>query len=183
MFQRHLKRDSIGAKFYVLFIHDWKVQYVLRAATLLSKRNVMSKRIHSAHLEAPIKKILLVDHHDSRRDTRIQMFAQAGYDVETREDYFRTGDSKDEATFDLVIVALHRGDLADAAAYSERLRNEKPDLPILLLSDAGVFVPRHVLSQNFEAGHLVELLAEIAEILGSTVIHELPPRGEHSKAA
>jgi DNA-binding response OmpR family regulator len=131
-----------------------------------------------------MKKILLIDHHDGRRETRLKLFAQAGYDVKTREDYFQAEGSEDEATFDLVIVALHGEDLADAAAYSERLRNEKPALPILLLADAGVFIPRHVLSQSFEAGHPVELLAEIAELLArSTFNHELAPLSDPAKAA
>ena len=144
----------------------------------------MSNRNRSTHLVTPMKKILLIDHHDNRRDTRVKLLAQAGYDVETHEDYLQTEGSENEATFDLVIVALHSEDLADATAYSERLRNMKPNVPILLLTDSGVFVPRHVLSQSFQAGHPVELLAEIAEILaGSKHIHELPSLGKHSKAS
>jgi response regulator RpfG family c-di-GMP phosphodiesterase len=118
------------------------------------------------------RKVLLVDRNDSRRDARQRLLADAGYEVETSEDYFQEKGSEKAGPFDLVIVALHREDLNDAAAYSERLRQSTPPVPILLLTDVGVFVPRYALSHCIHAGHPVELLAEIAEMLAA---HEADP--------
>jgi len=133
----------------------------------------------------PLKKVLLIDRNDSRRDTRIRLLADAGYDVETSEEYFQEERSQNEWAFDLVIVALHREDLNEAAAYSERLRQFKPTVPILLLTDVGVFVPRYALSHCIHAGHPVELLAEIAEMIAEKTITERESQstGKHLKAS
>jgi DNA-binding NtrC family response regulator len=121
-----------------------------------------------------MKKLLLIDRDDTRRDTRVRMLADAGYDVEAREGYFPPEEAASEGDFDLVIVALRREDLTEAAAYSERLRHVRPSLPILLLTDEGVFVPRGALSPNIKTGDPVALMREIAELLaGSKHIREL----------
>jgi hypothetical protein len=74
----------------------------------------------------------------------------------------------------LVIVALH-GDPENAARYSDHLSRVKPKLPILLLTDAGVFVPPGTLSDSIETGNPAKLIQEIAEMLaGSTHVRELP---------
>ena len=74
----------------------------------------------------------------------------------------------------MVLLALHDNKLQDAVAYSERLRKARPDLPILLLTDTGVFVPRGTLSNRIGTGQPFELMEEIAEMLaGSKHIREL----------
>jgi hypothetical protein len=69
---------------------------------------------------------------------------------------------------------LHRKKLEEAAAYGDRLRKQKPDLPILLLTDIGVFVPHGALNLGLETGYPLELMREVAEMLaGSTHIREI----------
>jgi hypothetical protein len=79
-----------------------------------------------------------------------------------------------EARFDLIIVALHQGP-EGAAAYTDRLTMAYPNLPILLLTDHGVFVPRGTLSQSIETGDPQGLLTRVAKMLtGEEHISELP---------
>ena len=119
-------------------------------------------------------KILLVDRDDLRRDTRILMLEKAGYEVDLRSDHNVAELRDHEGTFDLILLALHGAKLQEAAAYSERLRKARPGLPILLLTDTGVFVPRGTLSKRIETGHPFALMEEIAEMLaGSKHIREL----------
>ena len=73
-----------------------------------------------------------------------------------------------------MIVALH-GNAEKAAHYSDGLSRAKPRLPILLLTDLGVYVPKGTLSEAMEAGDPAALIHEIASMLaGSTHIRELP---------
>lgn len=119
-------------------------------------------------------RILLIDLDDARRDTRLRMLAAGGYDVEVYADHRQAEDASRESTFDLVILAMHTKGLDEAAAYSERLRKGNPTLPILLLLDAGVFVPHGTLSRSLETGMPVELMREVAAMLaGSSHIREL----------
>ena len=120
------------------------------------------------------KKILLVDMDDIRRETRVRMLAAAGYDVQLRGDHEISDALDHEGSFDLLILALHSKKLDEASAYSERLRKKKPALPILLLLDIGVFVPRGTLSQSISTGFPVEMMSQIAEMLaGSKHIREI----------
>lgn len=120
------------------------------------------------------KRILLIDLDDVRRDTRVRMLTAAGYQVHVRNDSVEAELREGEPSFDLVILALHTTHLADAAAYSERLRKKNPTLPILLLLDTGVFVPHDTLSQWLETGVPVELVGRVAEMLaGSAHVREL----------
>ena len=120
------------------------------------------------------KKILLVDTDDTRRQTRVRMLKGAGYEVETRDDHEISEFLENEGKFDLLIIALHRRKMDEAAAYSERLRKKKPTLPILLLLDSGVFVPHGTLSETMETGSPTEMMVQIAEKLaGSSHIQEL----------
>ena len=121
------------------------------------------------------KRILLVDLDDSRRKTRVRMLTGAGYEVECRADHEVSEALENEGTFDLLILALHRKKVDEAAAYTDRLRKKKPTLPILVLLDAGVFVPHGTLSPSIEAGSPLDMMREIAEMLaGSAHIRELP---------
>jgi hypothetical protein len=120
------------------------------------------------------KRILLVDLDDIRRKTRVQMLAAKGYDVEVRANHLVSESFDREPGFDLVILALHRKSLEDAAAYCDRLRKKHPTLPILLLTDTGVFVPHGTLCPSMETGFPVEMMREIAEMLeGSAHIREI----------
>ena len=132
------------------------------------------------------KQILLIDLDDTRRHTRVRMLETAGYNVAVCADDLEADGLKEEASFDLVILALHRKRLDEAAAYSERLRKRYPSLPLLLLLDTGVFIPRGTLSQSLETGIPLALMQRVAEMLaGSTHIRELkicPPRAFRIKA-
>ena len=120
------------------------------------------------------KRILLIDHDDRRRDTRVAMLKRMECEVELREDDLHAEAASHEGRFDLVVIALHRRGLDRAAAYSERIRAKNPDLPILLLTDQAVYVPNGTFSRTLEAGVPRELVEAIAEMLsGSKHLREL----------
>lgn len=110
----------------------------------------------------PRQQILLIDADDARRETRVAMLKRAGRDHTAAQ---REGV---EGSYDLVIIALHREKLAEVTAYSEGLRRAKPTLPILLLTDEGVFVPPGTLSRNINGSSPARLLEEIAAMLASS---------------
>ena len=102
------------------------------------------------------------------------MLEQASYAVALRNSHIDAESLGQEGHFDLILLTLHPQKLTDAAAYSERLRERIPDLPILLLTDYGVFVPRGTLSPSIETGQPDEMIREIASMIaGSTHIREL----------
>jgi DNA-binding NtrC family response regulator len=118
-------------------------------------------------------RILLVDLDDSRRRSRVQMLESVGYEVETRTNYVTAEQLDHEGTFDLVIVTLHCHP-EETAAYSNQLSRTDPALPILLLTDSGVFVPRGTLSQSLEAGSVALLMQKVSSMLvGSEHIREI----------
>jgi ActR/RegA family two-component response regulator len=120
------------------------------------------------------KKILLIDSDDPRRKTRVRLLTGAGYTVDLRDDYISAERLDREGFFDLVILALH-GQPEKAIAYSNHLSRGKPLLPILLLTDFGVYVPPGTLSRNVASGDPAVLIGEIASILaGSNHVRELP---------
>ena len=120
------------------------------------------------------KRILLVDLDDSRRASRLQLLTHAGYVVDVRADHIEAERLDHEGEFDLVIVALH-GNPQKAATYSDDLSRAKRRLPILLLTDSGVYVPKDTLSRNVEAGSPAALMREVVSMLaGSTHVRELP---------
>jgi hypothetical protein len=120
------------------------------------------------------KKILLIDLDDTRRATRVRLLTTSGYDVDLRDDYIAAERLDHEGFFDLVILALH-GFPEKAIAYSNDLSRSKPRLPILLLTDSGVYVPPGTLSGSIETGDPAELIREIVSKLeGSTHVRELP---------
>jgi DNA-binding NtrC family response regulator len=84
------------------------------------------------------KKILLIDLEDSRRASGVLVLEQAGYEVFLRTDWHADELSDRENGCDLVLIALH-DDPEQALAYAEGLARRIPDLPVLLLSDTGVF--------------------------------------------
>jgi len=119
------------------------------------------------------QKILLIDLDDARRHSRVQMLESVGYEVETRATYVAAERLDHEGSFDLIIVALHRHP-EDTAAYSDHLSRTDPKLPILLLTDAGVFVPGGTLSESVGAGSTTCLIQKVSAMLvGSDHIREL----------
>jgi len=115
-----------------------------------------------------MRRILLIDRDDGRRQSRIMLLVKAGYEVEVRADHAIAEDQDGNASFDLVILALYHHKLEAAAAYSERLRNANPSLPILLLTDHGVPVPLGTLSRSLQTGDPVGLIRSIAEMLSAS---------------
>jgi hypothetical protein len=118
------------------------------------------------------QRLLLIDLDDVRRQSRVQMLESVGYEVETRANYMAAERLDHEGAFDLIIVTLHRHP-EDTAAYSDHLSKTDPKLPILLLTDAGVFVPKGTLSQSVGAGSVSALIQRVSAMLvGSTHIRE-----------
>src|SRR6266513_1772031 len=118
--------------------------------------------------------ILFIDFDHSRRATRVGLLEAAGYEVTLRDDWLEAEQIDDEGRFHLVLIAIHRGDLKAAADYSDRLAKRNPTLPILLLTDAGVFAPKGTLSRTVQAGEPAEWIEEIASMLaGSSHIREI----------
>lgn len=121
-----------------------------------------------------MKRILLIDLDDPRRHTRVKILQAAGYEVDVRKDQDVAELLNHEIQFDLVLLALHRQKLQAAAQYSDRLNRKYVGLPILLLTDVGVFAPRGTLSKAIETGYPEELLSQLAEMLaGSKHIREI----------
>ena len=118
------------------------------------------------------QKILLIDLDDTRRQSRVQMLESVGYEVETRTNYVAAERLDHESQFDLIIVTLHSHP-EDTVAYSDHLSVIDPKLPILLLTDAGVFVPRGTLNDSVGAGSTTRLIQKVSAMLvGSTHIRE-----------
>jgi hypothetical protein len=104
---------------------------------------------------------------DDRRMTRVTLLQQAGYFVEVRRDIKSAQGVENEGTFDLVIIAL-RLDPERTRAYSNELASHYPGLPILLLTDHGVFAPAGTLGTTLEAGHPIELMSRLASMLAGS---------------
>jgi len=118
------------------------------------------------------QRILLIDRDDVRRQSRVQMLESVGYEVETRASFIAAERLDHEGQFDLIIVTLH-SQPEKAAAYSNELTRTDPGLPILLLTDAGVFVPKGTRSQSVGAGSPTLLIEKVSAMLvGSTHIRE-----------
>ena len=118
-------------------------------------------------------RVLLVDDDNVRRETRVRLLEAEGYQVQTRTDHVAAEREDHEGHFDLLIIALHAKKLEDAAAYSERIRKNNPTLPILLLTDYGVYAPRSAKSEKVETGAPDELMEKVASMIaGSTHIRQ-----------
>lgn len=119
-------------------------------------------------------KLLLIDLDDQRRESRVLLPTGAGYTVDLRDNAIAAERLDHEGHFDLIVLAL-QGRPEKALEYSDRLSRSKPRLPILLLTDLGVFVPAGTLSGRLESGDPDALIRRIASMLGeSTHIRELP---------
>jgi DNA-binding NtrC family response regulator len=113
------------------------------------------------------KRLLLIDEDDDRRMTRVTMLQQAGYFVEVRRDFKAAQRLEDEGTFDLVIVAL-RLQPEETTTYSNQLAGHNPGLPILLLTDHGVFAPVGSLGTMLQAGQPIELMTRLSSMLAGS---------------
>ncbi|HEU5400774.1 MAG TPA: hypothetical protein VFU86_05420 [Terriglobales bacterium] len=125
--------------------------------------------------------ILLVDLDDARRETRVKLLESRGYEITLRDDYVEAERLDHEGSFDMMIVALRRRHLKEVAKYADRVQQAKPDLPILLLTDAGVYAPRGTLSKSVETDGHAALLKSVAEMFeSSSHIRELG-QPDHAK--
>lgn len=132
----------------------------------------VANETYDAFRNTPLR-ILLVDLDDSRRRSRVQMLESVGYEVETRTNHVAAERLDHEGKFDLVIVTLHCHP-EETAAYSNHLSRTNPELPILLLTDTGVFVPKGTLSQSVAAGSVALLIQKVSSMLiGSEHIREI----------
>ena len=129
-------------------------------------------------------RILLVDLDDARRETRVKLLESRGYEITLRDDYVEAERLDHEGRFDLMIVALRRRHLKEAAAYADRVQRAKPDLPILLLTDAGVYAPKGTLSKSVETDGYAALLKSVADMFeSSSHIRELGRTGRVKRRA
>ena len=112
-----------------------------------------------------MQRILLIDHHDTRRETREGVLRQAGYEVVSAENFEAVEGHLRETAFDLVIIAVKGNADRESLAYSQRLRAANPQLPILALSDRGIFLPKESLLAVLETGRPVQLIAAVATML------------------
>lgn len=113
-----------------------------------------------------LKRILLIDRHDPRRDTREHLLRKQGYEVVTADRFDLVEGCVQEATFDLVAVSV--ADCAagvEMVAYSHRLRADNAALPILALSDNGLYLPPKSLIALMQSGSPLELVAEVGTML------------------
>jgi hypothetical protein len=136
-----------------------------RDTLYLGKFNTRAPKVSDTNPDT--KRILLIDEDDDRRMTRVTLLQHAGYFVEVRRDIKAAQGLEDEGTFDLVIVAL-RLDPKRTTAYSNELASHYPGLPILLLTDHGVFAPAGTLGTTLEAGHPIELMSRLASMLAGS---------------
>ena len=66
-------------------------------------------------------------------------------------------------------------------SYSDHISRVNPDLPILLLTDYGVYVPRGTLSESLKAGSPLELTNRVAAMLaGSSTSARYPNPVRHA---
>jgi CheY-like chemotaxis protein len=114
------------------------------------------------------KSVLLVDFDDTRRATRVKLLESRGMRVTLRNDYVESDRLDHEGSFDLLILSLHLHELKEAAAYTDRVQRAKPNLPILLLTDNGVFAPRGTLSRTMETEGPALLLDEVSQMLAAS---------------
>lgn len=113
-----------------------------------------------------LKHILLIDRHDLRRSTREQLLREEGYEVVTADRFDLVEGYVQEATFDLVVVSVADSAVGvEAVGYSKRLRAANPALPILALSDNGLYLPKESLITVVQSGYPLELIAEVGKML------------------
>src|SRR5678815_591981 len=106
------------------------------------------------------KRILFVDLEDTRRGTRERLLLDAGYQVEVRSSHELSQQLDHEASFDLVLLAVRRGNRNQAQSYLEMLTQQRPHLPVLMLTDLGIFLPRGSMGKGIESGNPAALLSE-----------------------
>jgi DNA-binding NtrC family response regulator len=115
-------------------------------------------------MQAGTKKILFIDVDDARRASRVSLLNGFGYDVSVYPDLLSAESLGREDSFDLVIVAITEK-YEKALEYTDRLARNDPSLPVLLLTDYGVFVPVETLSASIESDNPADLLQRVAGML------------------
>lgn len=112
------------------------------------------------------KRILLIDNHDPRRDTRELLLKNAGFEVVTADRFDLVEGYIQETAFDLVVVSVADSAVGkEAVTYSQRLRTANADLPILALSDNGLYLPKESLITVMQSGYPMQLIAKIGKLL------------------
>ena len=113
-----------------------------------------------------MKRILLIDRKDTRRATRVMLLEREGYEVVTANRFQDVENSLAESGVDLVVLNADEDEKA-TVDYGQRLKHIAPTLPILVLSENGLFLPRTSLLASFRGEHPTppEVLAKIAAML------------------
>jgi DNA-binding response OmpR family regulator len=104
---------------------------------------------------------LLIDEDDERRMTQVALLKYGVYSVEVRKDFKAAQSIADEGAFDLIILAL-RIDADETSSYSNELACHNAGLPILLLTDHGMFALHATVTATMEAGRPMELMSQVA---------------------
>jgi DNA-binding NtrC family response regulator len=94
----------------------------------------------------------------------VSLFNGFGYDVLVYPDLLSAESLGREDSFDLVIVTITEK-YEKALQYTDRLAMNNPSLPVLLLTDYGVFVPVETLSASIESDNPADLLQRVAGML------------------
>ena len=94
------------------------------------------------------------------------LLEQAGYEVAIAARFEEVAPNS-ENRFDLVLIETAGNAEETTIAYAERLKLWAPKLPILLLSNKGMFLPKESLLEHFPGGHQtpIETMARIAALL------------------
>jgi hypothetical protein len=126
----------------------------------------------------------MIERDELRRDTRVRVLESLGHNVVLRSDYIDSKALNHEGTFDLLIISLNRSEVDAASAYSDTVIAAMPTLPILLITDFGVFVPRGTLARVMQAGGPKELVSEVSNLLAASMhIRELNANATHPERA
>lgn len=145
----------------MLLLRETTLPDFLEIDLVAIKANSMSARPQNR-----LNRILLIDHHDRRRDTREQLLRSAGYEVVTADRFDLVEGYLQEAAFDLVVVSIADSAAGvDAVAYIQRLRAANAALPILALSDNGLYLPKESFITVMQGGYPFELIAEVGKML------------------
>lgn len=92
----------------------------------------------------------------------MELLESKAYQVDVRDDYVAGAEAADETQYDLVLLSL-MARAPSTIAYALRLQENSPNLPLLILPDAGVVVPIGMRSHDdLEPG---KLLTEIEGLI------------------
>lgn len=124
-------------------------------------------------------RILLVDFDDPRRETRVRLLEWSWLRSDSPQGLYRIGKTGPRGK-------IRHDDPGSAPAgfeQSRRVQRTKPELPILLLTDVGVYAPKGTLSKSVETDGYAALLKTVAKMFASSteLIRQLSPRARRAK--